>query len=599
MGLSPGTVITGTPIINNGGVARQDASVFAASATQAWNVASQEGATPMGGTEIGGSTFTKGIWHAGYISIATGKTVTLDGEGDPNSTFLFQSATTMVVAAGCKIVLINGAKAENVVWALRSFFTSGAGTDFKGSIMAGTQVTFEAGNVIEGSILATDAITFGAQNKVNNGCVISLAALTFGTENTVTFVPALDTTAVYEALIDNEQFTIACARPVCDTFSIDDDMQTMLNECTQQGIINTGVLRRRVSENDTSQFEGDIVIAPTATLDEGAARRARALQGVGQKERKLQLDCDILDEDAPLIHIMQCCIQNPLYCGSPKGDRRRELQATISGTTVAQMEQDLPSISKECSIQFQALAHGYLEDNPDATCFAAASDVENLKCHAILVTDGFSTTANAVSEIPGFQHLTGFHPFANVNDEFIIACISLTHGAPTPVPCKTLPIHDAMQAMLNDCTQQVRRRTSGIDIPHLELLGNMAIAPTATLDEDVGRGARTLQEAGQEERRLLTCSGNPPLIAKMQCCWQQSCWFCGSPKSPNRRRESQTTPSGEISAAEVEEYLPSISEECTSQLQTLAAENPTCFAAVNEADLICDAIFMTEGSSEV
>jgi hypothetical protein len=52
------------------------------------------------------------------------------------------------------------------------------------------------------------------------------------------------------------------------------------------------------------------------------------------------------------------------------------------------MEQYLPSISTECSIQFQKLAEDYIGKDETATCFAAASDVGDLKCHAILVTGG-------------------------------------------------------------------------------------------------------------------------------------------------------------------------------------------------------------------
>jgi hypothetical protein len=61
---------------------------------------------------------------------------------------------------------------------------------FKGSIMAGISVTFEANVVLHGSILAQAAVTLGAQNEVY-GCVVALAAITFGTENFVAFVQAV------------------------------------------------------------------------------------------------------------------------------------------------------------------------------------------------------------------------------------------------------------------------------------------------------------------------------------------------------------------------------------------------------------------------
>ena len=78
------------------------------------------------------------------------------------------------------------------------------------------------------------------------------------------------------------------------------------------------------------------------------------------------------------------------------GGRRRELQEIVTppeeetptGILAAEVEQYLPSISRECSNQFKALAEAYLDSNQDAACFGAASDVVDLNCYAILVTGG-------------------------------------------------------------------------------------------------------------------------------------------------------------------------------------------------------------------
>jgi hypothetical protein len=625
VGVSPGTTISGTPI-TDGEVTTTDASLFAASAKLAWDkaIAFREDAEAIKIPEIGGSIFTNGTWHGGTINIATGLTVTLDGQGDPNSKFLFQADSTMIVGAGCKIVLINEAKAKNVVWALGTQFTSGAGTDFKGAIMAGTSVTVGANNDIEGSILALSAITFGAQDKVNNGCVVALSAITFGTENSVTFVQALDATAIFAALTDNDQFTISCfphpdaALAAWDNSAIDEAMQDIFNNCTQQGIANAGVRRtRRASGIDIPQFEGDIGIAPTVTLDEDG-RRARDFRGVRQNERRVQsLNCDTTDPKPPMVLTIQCCqieeYKDKFYCGSPGGYRRRELQeeggGNSTGISVAQMEQYLPSISEECSSQFQALAEDYLDDSNQSatTCFAAVEDVGNLKCTAIMGTEGFATESS-ISEIAAFGNLTDFPSLAYVNDEFIIACVLLTDTAPTL--CKTLSIAEDMQDMLNDCTQQglinaniTRRRASGIDIPQFEL-GDIVIAPTATLTAG-GREARssTLRGARQKERRLSgmcnTINPNPPLALQLICCYPYNSYpYCGSPMGTRRREWFETTPP--ISASEVAQYLPSISEECSSQFQALAGVHPTWFEAVEDVgDRKCHALFLTEGESEL
>jgi hypothetical protein len=335
LGVSPDTTIVGTYIINGGEEKTTEAGVFIANATQAWEeaIGDREDTTPINIAEIGAKTFTAGTYRAvSSIHIADGLAVTLDGEGDPNSTFLFQAVTSMIVGAGCIIVLINGAKAENVLWAVGSDFTSEAGTDFKGSIMAGTSIDFAANNDIEGSILALTTVTFSAKNTVNNGCVVALSAITFGTENSVMFVQALDATAVFAALTDNDQFTIACfphpdaALAAWDNSTIDEAMQDIFNNCTQQGIANAGVRRRRASGIDIRQFAGDIVIAPTATLDEDGIR-ARDFRRVGQKERRLSGMCNTIDPNPPMALTVQCCqieeYKDKFYCGSPGGGSQK------------------------------------------------------------------------------------------------------------------------------------------------------------------------------------------------------------------------------------------------------------------------------------
>ena len=95
--------------------------------------------------------------------------------------------------------------------------------------------------------------------------------------------------------------------------------------------------------------------------------------------------------------IIICCQMGAYpFCGSPMGGRRRELQeidtppeeGTPTGISAAEVERYLPSISRECSSQFKALAEVYLESNQEAACFGAASDVVDLNCYAILVTGG-------------------------------------------------------------------------------------------------------------------------------------------------------------------------------------------------------------------
>jgi hypothetical protein len=161
--------ITGTCTLIDGVFAdADDSSNFDGAAEASW----LEAVAPRGNTqtlpaEMGGNTFTPGTWHTtNFIYVTAALIVTLDGQGDPDSEFLFQSDTYMWVGAGAKFVLINGAKWENVLWATTTYFVGGATVDFNGSILAGTYVTWGATLIMHGCLISRAAITFGATTSL-------------------------------------------------------------------------------------------------------------------------------------------------------------------------------------------------------------------------------------------------------------------------------------------------------------------------------------------------------------------------------------------------------------------------------------------------
>ena len=116
--------------------------------------------------EMGGATFTKGTHHTEGALLVTSGNVILDGGGDVNSVFLFQGLSFTAVA-GTRIILSNGAKAENVLWAMKSAYTAGANSFLEGSILAET-ITIAAGCELRGCAIADGAITFGAGGWVDS-----------------------------------------------------------------------------------------------------------------------------------------------------------------------------------------------------------------------------------------------------------------------------------------------------------------------------------------------------------------------------------------------------------------------------------------------
>ena len=163
------TALVGAYDLQDGGklVEMSESAIFEASIqpTLAAALAERPGTVAFSG-EIGGLTFTPGTYYS-PIAVTTAylSVVTLDGEGDPNAMWLFQGLT-LGTAAGSSFVLINGAKAQNVLWALSSAATLGAGSILEGSVISGTAITFGAGAELHGCMLATTSVTFGAAASV-------------------------------------------------------------------------------------------------------------------------------------------------------------------------------------------------------------------------------------------------------------------------------------------------------------------------------------------------------------------------------------------------------------------------------------------------
>lgn len=167
MGVSPGTSITGDHEFLQGGgqdASPEDSDDFADSVTAAHFAAMKVRSDGIQmKKEMGGELFTPGTYKSdSAINIAHGTVVTLSGEGF----YLFQVGTTLVTGAGTKIILTNGARAENVIWAL------------------GTTATLGASSVLEGSILAGTAITFGKQAELH-GCALSQSYVMFESEGSI------------------------------------------------------------------------------------------------------------------------------------------------------------------------------------------------------------------------------------------------------------------------------------------------------------------------------------------------------------------------------------------------------------------------------
>ena len=175
VGLHPGSSITGFPPgIVNGTTHAADAAALQAKndLVTAYNDAAGRTPATTVPTELGGTTKTAGVYKSLSGTFGITGTLTLNGQGNPNSVWIFQMASTLITATNnSHVILINGASSCNVFWQVGSSATLGTNTAFVGTILASTSITANTGAKVQGRLLAnTGAVTLDT-NTVNNACI--------------------------------------------------------------------------------------------------------------------------------------------------------------------------------------------------------------------------------------------------------------------------------------------------------------------------------------------------------------------------------------------------------------------------------------------
>jgi hypothetical protein len=170
VGVSPGSTTTGFPPCTISGsthLADAVAGQQQGRLTGAYNyLAGRPCGTVVTPADLGGRTLPPGVYCAATSMGVTG-TVTLDGQGDANATFIFQVGSTLVTGTGADIALIGGAQAKNVWWQVGSSATLGTGTTFRGNILALTSITLVDNATMLGRALARNgAVSLGTNNSI-------------------------------------------------------------------------------------------------------------------------------------------------------------------------------------------------------------------------------------------------------------------------------------------------------------------------------------------------------------------------------------------------------------------------------------------------
>jgi len=159
LGVSPGTAVTGfgpgTGVVTGGAIHAGDPTAAQAQLdlTTAYNNAAGRTIPMAAPGDIGGKVLAPGLYKA-PVSLAITGNVTLDGQGNPNSVFIFQMASTLTTSVGSSVTLINLANACNVFWQVGSSATLKTGSTFSGNVLALASISVGTGSIIDGRLLA-------------------------------------------------------------------------------------------------------------------------------------------------------------------------------------------------------------------------------------------------------------------------------------------------------------------------------------------------------------------------------------------------------------------------------------------------------------
>jgi hypothetical protein len=177
LGVSPGTSVTGFPpgVVVGGTIHLNDGTAIGAQ-SDFLSAYSTLGSTPFTQDLTGGtlgvgslSSLTSGVYNFDSTALLNG-TLTLDGGNDPYAQFIFLIGSALTTASISSVVLTNGAYFDNVFWWTGTAATLGAGTNFAGSILAGSSITFDAGaNIVCGRALAQASVTL-ISNVISTDC---------------------------------------------------------------------------------------------------------------------------------------------------------------------------------------------------------------------------------------------------------------------------------------------------------------------------------------------------------------------------------------------------------------------------------------------
>jgi LPXTG-motif cell wall-anchored protein len=185
LGVWPGTSITGFPpgqVLPPGTTDTTNAVAQQAQSdlTAAYLAAAGRALNATTTADLSGLTLVGGVYAGPSKSaLSLTGTLVLDGAGDPNSVFIFQTNSTLITGSSSTVTLINGAQECNVFWQVGSSATLGTGSVFVGNILALTTIAVTTGVTVHGRALARNgSVTLDTDTFTRPTCATTSATPT-------------------------------------------------------------------------------------------------------------------------------------------------------------------------------------------------------------------------------------------------------------------------------------------------------------------------------------------------------------------------------------------------------------------------------------
>jgi hypothetical protein len=131
---------------------------------------------------LGTETLFAGVYSATNLNTTAGTTLTLDGQGLLNQTWIFNITSILALGADTKIEIVNAGAGASVLWNSNGYASIGAGAQILGTVFALNYISVGAGVIVTGPdgtngglFTETNYMSFGAGVQVGLTANIGVA----------------------------------------------------------------------------------------------------------------------------------------------------------------------------------------------------------------------------------------------------------------------------------------------------------------------------------------------------------------------------------------------------------------------------------------